>query len=248
MSRHVRLLSEYMHIVVRGNGRQILFEENADYNKYLFFLKRYSLQTQIKILAYCLMGNHVHLLVHDKNFCASTFMKKLGVSYAHYFNKKYEHVGHLFQDRYKNENIIDDEHLLAVFRYILNNPVKAGICKAEKYNWSSYKEYGLENCLTDVKVFLDMIGDRESLNSFMNQENNSEYMESDSVKKDDIWALKILQNTLKIKSGFQLQDYEIKKRNFSLFLLKKRGLSIRQIERLTGIGRGIIQKIRSDVS
>lgn len=167
MPRQARQTGEYLHIIVRGNGKQILFEDDADRKKYLSLLQKYSAETGIIILAYCLMDNHVHLLIRDAAGAASVFMKKTGVSYVLYYNTKYERTGHLFQDRYKSEVIDSDAYLLAVYRYILNNPAKAGICAAEKYLWSSYREYGKTEGLTDTGMLREMIGDKATLSGFL---------------------------------------------------------------------------------
>ena len=95
------------------------------------------------------MENHVHLLIRDPDGSCPVFMKKMGVGYVRYYNGKYERIGHLFQDRYKSEIITDDAYLLSAFRYILNNPEKAGICRAESYPWSSCWEYNAENGIPD---------------------------------------------------------------------------------------------------
>lgn len=76
MPRQARTAGEYLHIIVRGIGKQILFEDSADREKYLLLLKRYSAGSEITILAYCLMENHVHLLVRDTSAAISVFMKK----------------------------------------------------------------------------------------------------------------------------------------------------------------------------
>lgn len=242
MPRQPRMAGEYLHIIVRGIGKQILFEETADWEKYLSFLKKYASENGITILAYCLMENHVHLLVQDAQYCVSVFMKKMGVSYAQYYNRKYSRTGHLFQDRFQSENITEDAYLLAVFRYILNNPQKAGICRADAYPWSSYHEYGEVGGLTDTSLLCGMIGSKADFQAFMSQPDDGEYMEADARKRDDAWALEVLQKELHITSGTQLQQFERDKRDAALALLKKKGLSIRQLERLTGINRGVVQK------
>ena len=98
-------------------------------------------ETEVKICAYCLMENHVHLLVCDPKGHTPLMMKKLGVSYSQYFNRKYDRSGHLLQDLYKSEAIENNTYLLLVFRYIFNNPRMAGICEARNYPWSSYARY-----------------------------------------------------------------------------------------------------------
>ena len=111
-------VSGYMHVVVRGIGKQILFEETKDYEHYLERLERYSLETGVKVCAYCLMGNHVHILLHGELASIALLMKKLGVSYSGYYNRKYDRSGHLFQDRYRSEPVNDERYLLTVFRYM----------------------------------------------------------------------------------------------------------------------------------
>ena len=242
MPRRARETGEFLHIIVRGNGKQILFEDDSDKVKYLSFIRKFADETEIVILAYCLMENHVHLLLRDSQAKISVFMKKTGVSYAQYYNRKYERTGHLFQDRYKSELIADDTYLLSVFRYILNNPAKAGICPAEEYPWSSYHEYGKDNGLTDAGMLYDMIGSEAEFRQFMQRDDEAEHLEAEPRKKDDAWALETLQKELNLINGTQLQQFEKKQRDEMLALLKKKGLSVRQIERLTGINRGIIQK------
>ena len=243
MPRQPREAGEYLHIIVRGVGKQILFEDDADRKKYLFFLKRFRTESNISILAYCLMENHVHLLVHDSDASVSSFMKKIGVSYALYYNRKYDRTGHLFQDRFRSETIKDDAYLLTAFRYILNNPQKAGICKADEYPWSSYREFGTSSGLTDSKLLAEMIGTGAAFHQFMQQQDDNECMEAEHQKKDDAWALSVIRESLHIASGSQLQQFDRKQRDEALAMLKKKGVSIRQLERLTGINRGIIQKV-----
>lgn len=244
MSRQARTTGEYMHIIVRGNGKQILFEGSSDREKYLYFLQKYAAETGISILAYCLMENHVHLLIRDTDGNTSVFMKKMGVSYAQYYNSEYGHTGHLFQDRYKSEMITDDAYLLSVFRYILKNPEKAGICRAEDYHWSSYRDYGKEGCITDTGILKEMIGEEEKFHSFLQQQDEREYMEAETRRRDDAWTLAELQKTLRIKSGTELQQYDRAQRDNALAVLKEKGLTVRQLERLTGINRGVIQKAK----
>ena len=88
------------------------------------------------------MDNHIHLLLKESSEGLATMMKRINVSFAYYFNQKHQRIGHLFQDRFKSEPIENERYLLAVIRYIHNNPVKAGIVKKpEQYKWSSYNSY-----------------------------------------------------------------------------------------------------------
>ena len=169
MPRQPRQRSEsgYLHLIVRGIGRQALFEEREDYQFFLSILERFSRETGVIVCAYCLMENHVHLLVRDNEERVALLMKKLGVSYSQYFNRKYDRHGHLFQDRYMSEPVNDERYLLTVFRYILNNSQKAGICTAAEYEWSSYRMYGRDGGLVDTTVLHALIGGDERYAEFI---------------------------------------------------------------------------------
>lgn len=245
MPRRARTMSEsgYMHIIVRGIGKQLLFEEPADYKHYLKKLEKYCLETEVKICAYCLMENHVHFLAKGNSASIILLMKKIGVSYSGYFNKKYDRVGHLFQDRYLSEPIENEGYLLTVYRYILQNPEKAGICKSSQYTWSSYKIFENVPEFMDLSVVKAFLRDRTRLESFILQKNDEKCLDNDRIKKDDEWAKEKIKLCLGVASGTVLQSFEKEERDEALIKLKKSGLSIRQIERLTGINRNIIQRL-----
>ena len=245
MPRQARRLpySGYSHVIVRGIGKQVLFEERQDYRCYLSCLKKYSEEQEVAVCAYCLMNNHVHLLLYDKDQHVSQLMKKLGVAYSRYFNAKYERIGHLFQDRFLSEAVEDEGYLLGVFRYILNNPWKAGICSAADYEWSSYRDYGKKDSFVDPGVIRERIGDVSQLAGFMAVEEEREYMEYQGVKHDDRWAEEVIRDLFHGQSGTVLQRMDARTRNIYLKKLKSAGLSVRQMERLTGINRGVIQRL-----
>ena len=244
MTRQARQQSEtgYYHVMTRGIGRQLLFEDRADCLYYLWLLERHSGNTGVLVCAYCLMQNHVHMLLFNKQGNVSELMKRMGVSYSYYFNQKYDRKGHLFQDRYKSDAIKDNSHLLSVFKYILRNSQAAGGASADRYEWSSYRFYGDERSFVDTSVFQGILGSFQNYASFIAQD-DAEL--SVAVKKHivDSHADETLRSVLGISSGTVLQSYSIEKRNDAIVKLLEAGLSIRQIERLTGISRGIIQNI-----
>ena len=243
MPRRPRAAGQFSHVIVRGIGKQILFEDDGDRTKFLRLLERSRDDTGVIIMAYCLMENHVHLLIRDASGKLALFMQKVGISYAGYYNRKYERIGHLFQDRFKSQIIVDDTGLLNVYRYILKNPEKAFICAASRYRWSSYREYGKEGGLTDSTMFQSLIGDRTSLDCFLQADSDYEGMEDLPVRHDDAWALGIIRSSLSAGSGTILQQMSKAERNEKLILLRRKGLTVRQLERLTGINRGVIQRV-----
>ncbi len=242
MPRGARALSEsgIYHIVTRGIGKQILFEDEDDYERFLDTLRRYRDEEHFTVFAYCLMENHVHLLLYAVSGL-DRIMKRIAGSYAYYFNDKYNRSGHLFQDRYSSEPVEDDRYLLAVVRYIHNNPLKAGICPREKYPWSSWHEYtGSPNLVTTNLVF-DLTGGHDGFLEFSAGNEDIECLElSYKARLSDKEAKEIIRKDLHLESGTQMQSLPRSERNACICLLKKRGLSVRQIERLTGINRGAV--------
>ena len=122
-------------------------------------------------------------------------MKKIDLSYARYYNGKYERIGHLFQDRYRSEIVTNDAYLLSAFRYILKNPEKAGICRAESYPWSSYREYNTEKGLSDPAILRKMIGGEAQFRAFMRQQDDVEHLDTQTRRRDDEWALGVIKKT-----------------------------------------------------
>lgn len=246
MPRTARKMSStgYMHVIAKGNGGQILFEGPEDYCRYLLLLQKQCLETGVKIGAFCLMENHVHLLTYSDGDSLMHMMRKLGVSYAEYFNHKYERTGHLFNNRYKSEPIEDDRYLVTVFRYILLNPQKAGVHKASDYTWSSYKLYDNPPDFMNLDLIRDLVGDFNDYKKFIENENNDKCLDCNLYFHSDNWAIKEIRSRFGVSSCTELQSYDKKARDDAIGVLKKSGLSVRQIERLTGLNRGIIQRVK----
>ena len=194
MARQARQLSKsgYLHLIVRGIGKQILFEDWEDRLYFLSILERFCTETGVHMLAYCLMENHVHLL--------------------------------------------------AVFRYILTNPEKAGLGFAADYEWSSFSLYGETDSFVDTSLFSALIGSKDEYLAFLYEGKDDDCMEYESPRRDDEWAKAVIRKHLHAESGTVLQSYDRERRDAAIRELKSQGLSIRQLERLTGINRGVIQK------
>ena len=149
------------HISIRGNNKQDIFLDDRDRIEYLARLQRYKETYKVGIYAYCLMTNHVHLLVFDNGQDISRFMQGLNLSYVIYFNNKYKRSGHLFQDRFTSSVVDNEQYLFQVSKYIHLNPIKAKLVKKpEEYRWSSYCNYiGSKNDeIVDVDFILNEYG------------------------------------------------------------------------------------------
>ena len=144
------------HVILRGNDKQDIFFDEQDYKKFIEELKNTKEKYECELYAYCLMTNHVHLVIYDKNNMLSKFMQSLEVTYSAYFSKKYGKTGHLFQNRFLSKVVETREYLMQVCRYVHQNPVKAKISTVDKYKWSSFKEYLYEEKIVSTKMLLSL--------------------------------------------------------------------------------------------
>src|SRR3989339_2219737 len=136
------------HIISRGNNKNPIFLDNGDYPEYLRLLAEVKDKFSLKIYAYVLMSNHVHILVETPAANISSAMQFLNWNYSKYFNGKYQRCGHLFESRYKSKLVQKDRYLLALVRYIHQNPVVAGVAgSVGDYPWSSYGAYLRDGCV-----------------------------------------------------------------------------------------------------
>ncbi|MFD1849541.1 REP-associated tyrosine transposase [Oceanobacillus bengalensis] len=152
MPRQARVKSRsgVYHVMLRGANKQEIFHDDEDCIRFLDTIERYKIKSQMQVFAWCLMNNHVHLLLKEGNEDISITMKRIGVSFVSYYNQKYNTVGHLFQDRFRSENVESRRYLLTVVRYIHQNPVKAGIVnKVDAWRWSSCPTYYSESPVSD---------------------------------------------------------------------------------------------------
>jgi len=126
----------------RGNNRQAVFLENKDYSHYLNILAKYKEKLGFKIFAYCLMTNHVHLLIKTSDQgTISQIIKAVTIAHTMRYHYQYHTSGHVWQGRFKSPIVSDDEYLLTLMRYIEQNPVRAGMVDhPEKYPFSSYQD------------------------------------------------------------------------------------------------------------
>jgi len=150
---------EVYHIYNRGNSKNNIFFQEEDYNFFLTRLRQNLFPSTVKLnrynrmqllpensfslLSYCLMPNHFHLLIKQNlEISPSKLILKICTSYSKYFNKKYEHVGHVFQDRFKQILVDHNDYLIWLTAYIHQNPKVSGlVTKLDEYSWSSYREY-----------------------------------------------------------------------------------------------------------
>ena len=251
------------HVMLRGINRQQIFENEEDNMHMLYVLSNLHLQYSpdgtplptptCTIYAYCLMGNHIHLLIQEKAWTIGEIIKSLASSYVYYFNRQKQRIGHLFQDRFKSEPVNDMAYFVTLLRYIHQNPVKAGLVRdAKDYPWSSWREYlspdRLENiCNTRATLRRIKI---EDLSALVNQPLADDCACID-IDEADILP-KIVHTDESVRSALlrlsqcqtlaEFQRKDIAERKQVCRQLKELGAGVRQLSRLTGISLGTISK------
>ncbi len=255
MSRMPRELSKtgLYHIIFRGLNRQNIFEEESDFIILKDILRKTKEQNAYNIYAYCLMSNHVHLFIEENQTGdISYIMHRILTKYASWYNKKYMRSGSLFGNRYKSQPVENDGYLLSLLRYIHQNPLQAGIVKEIiQYKWSSYPDYirRSKNGITDTEFIIEILSRnkgeaRISFIDFHNEIEKDSFDIIDSRKRSEEKIRRRIMTLLDGKEPHIIGSVPKEERNNIIKILRVReGFSIREIERATGISRGIISRI-----
>jgi Transposase and inactivated derivatives len=240
--------------MMRGINRQDIFLDDEDYQRFLETMKRVKESRSCAIYGYCLLGNHVHLLLHEEEKELSVIMKRIGTSYAWWYNQKHDRVGHVFQNRFQSETVETEAYLLGVLRYIHNNPVKAKLAaKPEEYKWSSCQAYYGEKDsfgLVYTSFILDILHSNREIAikqfaEFMQKTNTDQFMDVPvKQRKSDEDLAQEVQELLNGQPIGILQSLDIEQRNNIIKQIKRiEGATQRQIARVTGIHQSIIFKV-----
>ena len=251
MPRHARKKSSTntYHVVVKGADNQLLFEDPKDYEKYMELLIYYKERCKFELFAYCIMSNHVHLLLrHSQDGSLESIFRHLNTAYSTWFNMKYNRTGYLQDGRYYSEPVEDERYLISALRYIHFNPSKAGLETAPgvAYPWSSYYEYiSFRPLITDISFIYNILGGKEQFLLLHSIPAKEHCLDIEQIRKripDDV-AKDIIFNTCECNSVADFQKLTLSDRDKYLVSIHKKGVSIRQLNRLTGTPRGVIERI-----
>jgi putative transposase len=237
------------HIMLRGINRQTIFEDDEDCAKLIEKLRQSKEKSEFELYGYCLMGNHIHLLMREGKESISLAMQRMCSSFVYWYNWKYDRFGHLFQERYKSEVVEDEAYLITVLRYIHQNPIKAGLTNSVAgYKWSSYHEYIHKESIIDSKFILELFASEKQTAKKIFEKNMNEvtedvcldYEEKHRIADEEI--IKLIEEKYRVKKGF-FHLLERKERDMILKNLKAiNGVSIRQLVRVTGVSKFMIEK------
>ncbi|MBQ9015454.1 MAG: transposase [Firmicutes bacterium] len=235
-----RSCTDIYHVILRGINRQQVFYDEEDYEYFIRLLNRFQNVSQYEVYAYCLMGNHIHLLIKVTQEPLGKIFQRIGAAFVYWYNLKYQRVGHLFQDRFKSEPVETEGYFLTVLRYIIWNPVKAGLCVSPfDYPYSNAKAI-----LSQRRPVFPCNLTTDELAEYIAQDKEDVCMDifegprrgmTESAAKD------------LIRKEFGTTFPTISKENretlnSSIIRLFKQGISIRQLSRLTGISKSIIER------
>lgn len=251
-----RSKSGVYHIMHRGVNRQDIFFDNEDHQAFLFTLARVKKDTGFRLYGYCLMRNHIHLLLEEGLLPIESIIRRLGASYVYWYNRKYERVGSLFQGRFKSEPVEDDPYLLTVLRYIHNNPVAAGLGRTPAdYKWSSYNDYFADYPaadLTDTAFILSLFHQERSrakvlFQEFSRKKSQEQCLEDEAEKPaylsdQDVHSLIKRRTSQDDPTTLKHADQEF--RDSLIRELRKKGATIRQLVKVTGISKSIVERCR----
>lgn len=233
------------HIMLRGIDKRDVFLDDEDRIKFIDNIIKAKEVGDFKLYGYCLMDNHIHLLVKEGEEVGES-IKRITVGYVGWHNRRHERTGYLFQNRFLSEVVETESYLLTVLRYIHLNPVKAGMVKkAEDYYWSSYKDYYLDYqgqaTIISSELIKSYFKTFENFGNYMNAKNDDECLEYKAVKKYNESTLKeIIHRKYNIDKLIKLPTDE--RENMIKEIYNNQDISIRQLSRILGIGKTAIEK------
>lgn len=141
MQRVWRTVTGFYHVCARGTGKRLIFEGDDDRWEFLELMRECCREEGVTVIAWCLMGNHVHLVLADYEDRMSAAMHRLLLTYARRFNKRTGRTGHLFQNRFDRRSLDTDWQVMEAIRSVHADPQEVGVSLIERYPWSSFPEH-----------------------------------------------------------------------------------------------------------
>lgn len=251
MQRVWRTVTGFYHVCARGAGGQLIFESDAARWEFLELMRDCCREAGVTVVAWCLMGNHVHLVLADYEDRMSAAMHRLLLTYARRFNKRTGRTGHLFQNRFDRRSLDTDRHLMAAIRYVHANPQEAGIALIERYPWSSFAEYlrAFDDDATmdfsDPSAVLELFGSAEGFIAYsLEAPDGSDPVIHDMDETE--WERHAFAEKLTKGLGVPLDRLKAAppaQRDGIVFTLHEADYTVREIERYTGISKSTVSRI-----
>lgn len=189
--------TSFFHVMIQGINKEYIFNEDNYKKKYIELMYKYLKKYNVKIIAYCIMDNHAHLLTFTKKISdLSEYMRSINTTYGMYYNKMKRRVGFVFRNRYQVEPIYKEVYLINCIHYIHDNPIKAQICQTmEEYEYSSYYEYKFHKgqiikksleIFTDINsIFINNIFETKEIDyTYIDYNEDKEILDKEIIIKD----------------------------------------------------------------
>ena len=231
--------------MLRGADRRQIFADDEDCERFLDIMRKVKKDSPFELYAYCLMGNHMHLLIKEQEVPVEVLFKRIGVAYVIYYNRKYDMHGHLFQDRFRSEAVESDSYFMDVLRYICRNPIKAGLAEQIKdYPWLECTGIAGSRDLTDSFEQYSLWHGAE-LMEFINTPGSTEHIDYRNEKRlSDREAAERLKKALGCEHVQEIAGWKPEALKKVICTAGKEGLSLRQLSRLTGISRTVLLRLK----
>lgn len=251
MQRVWRTVTGFYHVCARGTGKQLIFETDDDRWEFLELMRDCCREAGVTIVAWCLMDNHVDLVLLDYEDEMSAAMQRLLLTYARRFNKRTGRTGCLFRERFERRSLDTDWQVMEAIRSVHANPQEAGIALIERYPWSSFAEYlrAYDNDMTrgfsDPSCVLELFGSAKAFIAYSLSTPDSGEPALCDMKETE-WERHAFAD--KLAKGLGVPLHVVKaapsaQRNVVILGLHDAGFTVRQIERYTGIGKSTVSRI-----
>lgn len=254
MQRVWRTVTGFYHVCARGTGKRLIFEGDDDRWEFLELMRDCCREEGVTVIAWCLMGNHVHLVLADYEDRMSAAMHRLLLTYARRFNKRTGRTGHLFQNRFDRRSLDTDWQVMEAIRSVHADPQEVGVSLIERYPWSSFAEHlraydndaaDATRGFSDPSCVLELFGSTEGFIAYsLSTPDGGEPALCDM--KETEWERHAFADKLAKGLGVSLHGVKAApsaQRNTVIVGLHDAGFTVRQIERYTGIGKSTVSRI-----
>lgn len=254
MQRVWRTVTGFYHVCARGTGKQLIFEGDEDRWEFLELMRECCREAGVTVIAWCLMGNHVDLVLSDYEDTMSAAMQRLLLTYARRFNKRTGRTGHLFQNRFDRRSLDTDWQVMEAIRSVHADPQEAGVGLIERYPWSSFAEHlraydsdaaDATRGFSDPSCMLELFGSAEAFAAYsLSTPEGGEPTLGDM--KETEWERHAFAEKLAKGLGVPLNELKTvasSRRDGIIFALHDGGYTVREIERYTGISKSTVSRI-----
>ena len=254
MQRVWKTVTGFYHVCARGTGKQLIFEGDEDRWEFLELMRECCCEEGVTVIAWCLMGNHVHLVLADYEDRMSAAMHRLLLTYARRFNKRTGRTGHLFQNRFDRRSLDTDWQVMEAIRSVHADPQEVGVSLIERYPWSSFAEHlrsydgdaaDVARGFSDPSCVLELFGSAEGFIAYsLSTPDGSEPALCDM--KETEWERHAFADKMAKSLGVPLNELKTvapSRRDRIIFALHDGGYTVREVERYTGISKSTVSRI-----